>query len=141
MGTFCRLGTPLFMNDGTLFAFVFHKMQQDKTSHDKTFLHKVSQQQYIAQTKSSISEMYRKINGNILRVLCLSLDVTTTKTLFSCGCLRRYGNKVTLDLQTTVLLITRKSSLNSRCQFSIAVCKALVSKGYVFLSSFWSLAL
>ena len=30
------------MNDGTLFAFVFHKMQQDKTSHDKTFQHKVS---------------------------------------------------------------------------------------------------
>ena len=38
----------LFMNDGTLFPFVFHEMQQDKTSHDKTFLHKVSQQQHVA---------------------------------------------------------------------------------------------
>ena len=65
------------MNDGTLFALVFHKMQQDKFSQDKAFLHKVSQQQYVAQTKFSVSKMYCKINGNIqiqfcLRVLCLS---------------------------------------------------------------------
>ena len=63
-----------FIDDGTLFAFAFHKMQQDKTSHDKT---QSTQQQYVVQTKFGISEMYCKINGNIqiqfcLRVLCLS---------------------------------------------------------------------
>ena len=41
-----------FVNDGTLFAFVFHKIQQDKTSHDNT---QSAQQQYVAQTKFGIS--------------------------------------------------------------------------------------
>ena len=69
LGTICRLQTPLFMNNGTLFAFVFHKMQRDITSHDKTFLHKVSQQQYVAQIKYGISEMYCKINDNTVKPL------------------------------------------------------------------------
>ena len=47
------------------------------------------------------------------------LNVTTAKTLFSGGCLREYGNNVTLDLLTTSFLITWRSFVNSRCQLGV----------------------
>ena len=91
-----------------------HKVHNNNVSHRKN----------LAQARC-IAKSMAIFKFNFVYESSVSLDVTTTKTWFSCGCLCRYRDKITLDLQTTVFLITRKSSLNSRCQFSIAVCKEL----------------